>query len=142
MTSFIPEVVDEKGQKVTGPELEAVLKTVTNLAQTAQLARIRRSLEREHVEGKVVEITLDATEERQTFELLNEGPGIPWATVLFRNTGPDEVIIAINNAFRSFRLILDESTSIDLTKADQRVEEIYYWCARGETATIRVRGKY
>ena len=140
--SFIPEVFDEKGQKVTGPEMEAVLKTVTNLAQTAQLARIRKSLEREHIEGEVVGITLDATDERQVVELLNEAPGIPWATVFFRNTGPDDVNIAVNDAFKSFTLIKNEGTSIDLTKADKRVEKIYYWCAPSETATLRVRGKY
>ena len=141
--SIIPEVVDETGRKITGPEMEAVTGLVTQLAQLAQLARIRKSLEREHVEGKVRPLTLSATDELNYLDLKDNWPYIPWATAYFYNDGPDySVFISINNPYEWYEVKNAEDYSVDLLKADRRIEIVYYKCDSKETASVRAVGKY
>lgn len=141
--SFTPEVVDDEGNKVVGPELDAVLKLTIEMAQVAQLARIRKSLEREHVEGKIDDRTLNATDHLQWLDLINTYPNTPWATAYFFNDGPNPVYIAVNEmSDRVIPLNRRETDRLDFTKADRRIEIIYYWTNPGNTATVRAKGKY
>lgn len=140
--SILPEVVDETGRKITGPEMETVTGLVTQLATLAQLARIRKSLEREQFEGKVDVITLSATDEQDCFNLLDSWHYSPLITAFIINDGPNSVNIAINDPYPWLKIKINESRTLDHTRADQRIERIFYKCSSGETASVRVEGEY
>ena len=141
--SVIPEVVDETGRKITGPEMEAVTGLVTQLAQVAQLARIRKALEREQFEGRVDTMTLSATDSQAVLDLLDRWPYSPLVTAYITNDGPKyDVLIAINDPYRWMTIKNSETRTIDHTKAKRRIERIYYKCNSGETASVRVEGEY
>lgn len=140
--TFIPEVVDETGKKIVGPELEAVTQLVTQLASLAQLARIRKSLEKEEFEGKIDDRTLNANDQLQYIDLIKRHPNTPWATAFCLNDGPNSVYITINDVYPTTPIRIAEGASFDYIKADRRVEVLYYWCDPGNTASVRVKGKY
>lgn len=140
-------VVDEEGKEIVRPD---VVQAVVQLASLAQLARIRKSLEKEEFEGKVDSKTLDATDRPWGVDLVSQPPYRAWSTASFFNDGdistspPGEttVYISINRPSYPVTLKYGESYSVDFTKADRRIEFIYYWCALGETASVRAVGKY
>jgi hypothetical protein len=140
--SIIPEVVDETGRKITGPEMEAVTGLVTQLAQVAQLARIRKALEREQFEGRLSKKTLSLTGEVDYIDLLEEPPHKAWITATFYNDGADTAYIAINKDYDYSELRISEELPVDFSHADERIRRIYYKCDPGETASVRVVGKY
>lgn len=140
--SILPEVVDKTGKPITGPEMETVTGLVMQLAQLAQLARIRKSLEREQFEGKVDTITLSATDEQACFNLLDRWHYTPLVTAFILNDGDDTVQIAINEPYAWIEIKLNETRTIDHTKADRKIQRIYYKCQAGETAAVRVEGEY
>jgi hypothetical protein len=140
--SIIPEVVDEEGRKITSPEMEAVTGLVTQLASLAQLARIRKSLEKEEFEGRLAKKTLSVTDSPQWINLLEESPHKAWITATFYNDGGDTAYIAINKDYDYIELRDTEELPIDFSKADERIRLIYYKCNPGETASVRAVGKY
>lgn len=133
------KVVDDEGREIVRPD---VIQAVTQLASLAQLARIRKSLEKEEYRGLQDSRTLSATDAYQVEDLVKEYPFIPWATASFINDGTDAVYIGINRQAGATRLENGESYEADFTKADRRIELIYYWCDPTETASVRVVGKY
>lgn len=134
------KVVDDEGREIVRPD---VIQAVTQLASLAQLTRIRKSLEKEEYRGAQDSRTLDATDAYQVEDLVKEYPFIPWATASFVNDGPVyAVYIGINRQAGATRLDNGESYQADFTKADRRIELIYYWCDATETASVRVVGKY
>lgn len=140
--SIIPEVVDETGRKITGPEMESVTGLVTQLASLAQLARIRKALEREQFEGKVDTITLSATDEMACLNLLDRWHYTALISAYFANDGLNTAYIAINEPYAWLKIKINETRTVDHTKADRRIERIYYKCDPGETASIRIEGEY
>lgn len=137
----IPQIkVIENGKEIVRPD---VVQAVVQLATLGQLTRIRKSLEKEEFEGIEDPRTLNATDQLQWIDLINDHPNIPWATTYFFNDGPLwPVYVAINDPAKSAPLNVGESYSADHIKADRRIEIIYYWCDTGNTASIRVVGKY
>lgn len=133
------KVVDDEGKEIMRPD---VLAAVTQLATLGQLTRIRKSLEREHFEGKIDARTLSASYEMGFIELLKCWPHTPWTTATFFNDGPDTVYIGINDMHPYATLEKGDTLPADFTKADRRIEIIYYWTNAGETASVRVVGKY
>jgi hypothetical protein len=133
------KVVDDEGKEIVRPD---VLQAVVQLAQLGQLVRIRKSLEREHIEGKLLSVTLNATEEYESLDLIKTHPFAPLATGSFVNKGPDPVSLAINKQRPFHRLDKGDSIPVDLTKADERIYFIEYRCDPGQTASIRALGKY
>lgn len=133
------KVVDEQGREIVRPD---IIQTVTQLGSLAQLVRIRRSLEREQVYGLTDSRTLSASDVQDFTNLLEVAPYTSLATATFVNDGPDSVYLAINRS-RPFHLLKKgESVPADFTKADQRINYLEYYCDSGETASIRVLGKY
>lgn len=131
--------VVEDGKEVVRPD---VINAVVQLGTLGQLARIRRSLEREHFRGKLDNRDLKATDEYQHINLIDDWPNTPWASAYFFNDGPNGVYIAINRN-RPFRhLASKEDLRLDFIKADKRIEFIEYYCDSGETATLNALGKY
>jgi len=144
----IPQIkVIEDGKEVVRPD---VLQAVVQLATLGQLTRIRRSLEKEEFEGIKDDRKLSATDQLQWIDLINYHPNVPWVTAFFFNDGdistdpPGKVTvyIAINDTYSPSEIKKGESLNLDFLKADRRIEEIYYWCDTGETASVRVIGKY
>jgi hypothetical protein len=133
--------VIEDGHEV-GPLPPGEMQEIIQLAQLGQMVRIRKSLEREHFQGKVDSRDLNCTEERQFVDLTMNWPEVPWATASFHNYGPNTAYIGINDTAMEHPLEIDEDFSVDLTKGDRRIDVIYYWCGKGETALLRVVGKY
>lgn len=134
------KVVDDEGNEIVRPD---VITAVVQLAQLAQQVRIRKSLEREEYQGKQDSRTLYATDAYQVEDLVMGYPGIPWVTASFvNNDGSDTVYIGINRRSGFATILEGEPYQVDFTKADRRIELIYYWCDTGGTATVRVVGKY
>ena len=157
--TLIPEVVDDQGNPVVGPPLDAVLNRVSNFAVLANMARIRRAAERDNstllairaaverdfVKGELFSPTLAASGSLQMLDVLNNPlnyPLLPLATVTFFNDGPDPVFIRINESVNQFMLNNADNIFVDFSKADKRIVLISYWCSTGQTASVRMIGKY
>ena len=131
--------VVENGKEIVRPD---VIKTVVELGSLGQLVKIRKALERDHIQGKQDPRDLEATEEPQHVNLVDDWPNTPWATAYFFNRGPNSVSLAINKARPFVELRPGEDQELDFTKADSRIWFIEYECASGETASLKATGKY
>jgi hypothetical protein len=138
----VPKIIDEEGNKIVGPEMEAVIGLVGQMAQLAQLARIRKSLEKEEFEGNVDHRDLAATDQLQWIDLIDRFPNTPWVSAFIINDGPNDALLAINNAYSWIRIKHRETRTVNYSKADRRIEIIYYQCDPGNTALVRVDGEY
>jgi hypothetical protein len=151
-TIVTPKIIEE-GKEIVRPD---ALQAVVQLAQLGQLTKIkkalektRESLEKEEFEGKQYSITLNASDRPKVYDLIRRPPHIAWATASFFNDGDPadptaeiSVYIAINDWIGALTLKKGETHTADFAKADRRIEEVYYWCNQGETASVRVVGKY
>ena len=139
--TFIPEIVDDTGKPLVGPDIDAVLKRVTELAEVANLARIRKSLERQEFKGIADPRVLNATDQMQYVDLLQLAPAA-WISCFIINRGPDMVHIQVNYPFRqaSLNIAPKETRTIDYSHADRRIELLYYQCDPGGTALVEVEG--
>ncbi len=135
-------VVDESGRETVGELDVGMINMVTQLAQLGQMNKIRKSLEREQFQGKLLSITFSATDEYQATDLTKEEPFQPWVTAAFANKGPNSVYLAINHQRPYHKLDSGDTLPADFTKADVRIYFLEYYCDTGETATIRALGKY
>jgi hypothetical protein len=112
------------------------------LAQLTELIKIRRVLENEQFGGNVREVILTCTDHRQQLKS-DDYPFLPeFITVVFFNDGPNTAYISLNDTNLPFTIRLSESHPIDLTQAKQRIQTLYYWCATGNTASVRLQAKY
>lgn len=134
--------VIEDGKETVGELDVGLISMVTNLAQLGQMTRVRKALEREQFQGKLLSVDLEATDAYQATDLTKSDPYVPWATATFRNDGPDAAYLAINKHRPCHLLNKGESLPADFTKADTRIYYLEYYCDSGETATIRALGKY
>lgn len=140
---FLPEIVDDKGNKVVGPQLEAVTDLVTRMAQLAQLAKIRQATEKQNFQGiEDPRNAIVATPTQQYVDLINGEPYQPWISAFFENNGPNDVFIAINDHRKPFRLVPNATRTVDHAYGDKKIEIIYYQCNAGETATFDIMGQY
>ncbi len=142
--SWIPEIVDGKGNRISGPELEAVTGLITGFAQLAQLARIRKSLERRHTQGHKVTVLQSATDQVGIFDVMisQNIPNIPWATLRILNRGPSPVYVSINDIWDWTRIWVNEEFPVDFTEANERIHLVAYKCDTGQTANIQLFGTY
>lgn len=135
-------VVDESGRETVGELDVSLISMVTQLAQLGQMNKIRKSLARQEFQGKLLSVTLPATDVRQALDLTKQDPFEPFVTATFSNKGPNAVYIAINHQRPYHKLDKGDSLPADFTRADKRLYYIEYECDSGETATVRVLGKY
>jgi hypothetical protein len=141
--TFMPEVVDDTGKPLVGPDIDAVLKRVTELAQVANLARIRKSLERQNFKGIADPWKLNANDQVQHLDTINTHPDDPWISCFIINRGPHKVRIQVNDSSqRWFNVGRGETRTIDYSHATERIKYINYQCDPGETATLEVEGVY
>ena len=138
-------IVEQRSDKAFSPVLDPrVLQFVLLDDIAVTLREIKGSLKREEFEGTPDERTLSADSEVKVIDLVKGYPHSPWATAAFANDGPDPVYIVVNGQAKQNvpPLNKNDSTHFDFTKADRKIEIIYYWCDTGKTASVRVRAKY
>ena len=140
--SIMPTIVDDEGNPLEGPEMEKVSSLVMQMAQLAQLARIRKAAEIDIIQGLAVEKTLDCTDGQGSLDLRFVDPSFPWATASFQNLGPDTVFLAVNINNYPKELPAGQVWEVDFSKAKHRIETIYYYCNSGQTAKVLADGKY
>ncbi len=85
---------------------------------------------------------VEATDKLTYLDLINEHPYTPWVSVSFLNDGPDSVWIAINQPTAIYELKAEETASVYRIGAQERISAIFFICAAGEEASIRVIGEY
>jgi len=140
------EVV-ENGHSVSNPRIDPAVMNFLMLASIAhQEIKIRREIEehnrKESFEGKLDIRTLDVTDELQCLSLMEKWPFTPWVSAFFINKdGPDAALIRINRS-DEIKIELGETRTIDHLHAEERITQVYYKCAEGETATLRVEAHY
>ncbi len=139
---LLPDVVDEEGHSVEGPEMERILKLVTGIAQNAQLAAIRKSLQRRNTQGHKKTLVLNVTDQLRSYDVMAFEPYIPWATLHITNMGPSPVDVAINDYYDYTQLWVNVDLPFDFTEADERINYIAYKCDPGGTATIQLVATY
>ncbi len=134
------KVVDETGRDIVRPD---VIQAVTQFAQVAQLVRIRKSLERQDFKGVLDPRVLSATEKKEFLDLITDRPYQPWINAFFVNDGPDTVYFFINRITDTpHTLKSGETITLDHSHADERIDQIFYYCDAGSTASVRVSGQY
>ncbi len=92
--------------------------------------------------GLTDERTLEANRYLQWINLVSDPPYTPWISAAFQNDGPHSVFIAVNNPSEMLEIANGESHQLDMTGATRRIEFLFYKCNIGETASVRVIGKY
>ena len=133
-----PKIIEDD-KEIVRPD---VVDAVTQLAILGQLAKIRKSLQRQEFEGREDPRTLNATDELQFFSLIDRYPNTPWIRAYFINKGPKTVLIAVNYPYDQIELGVWESRLVDRAKADERISTIFYVCNPGETASVSATGEY
>jgi hypothetical protein len=136
----------EDGQRVSSPRMDPSVMNFIMLASIAsQQIRIRRGIEehnrKESFEGKLDPRTLEATSERQCLSLMERWPFTPWVSAFFINDGPNEVYIRINRS-ELVKVKVGETRTINHIHAEERIEQVYYHCDEGETASLRIEAYY
>lgn len=139
-TKSLPEIVDE-----TGKTLDAgvdVMGLVSKLAELAQLAKIRKSLEKEDFSGRVDIRPLASTDVMQMTEYTLDWPFVPLIGAFIINNGPNDVRIAINEPLDWIDIIVTGTRTISHSHAKRRIDRIYYVCAAAGTAAVVIEGQY
>lgn len=106
------------------------------------LRQIEKSQKKEEFEGETDSRELDATDEVQVIDLVDEWPYAPLITAFIINKGPNTIKIGINKAYDWLEIGSDQTRTLSHAKADTRIGRIYYVCDEGETASATVEGQY
>jgi hypothetical protein len=145
MADFAPQVLDDKGNPIVGPALDAVLNRVSSFAMLANMAKIRKAVERKQFQGVINEITLACSGTEGIIDVQERSGAVknpPWVSVVFFNDGPNTAYVGINNRVDFFTVRINESHPTDFGDADNRIHTLYFWCDPGNTASVRAKGKY
>ncbi len=140
----VPEIIYEQSQSVEGPEMERILKLMNGMAQNAQLARIRKALERRQIQGKKFTITFNVTPQVQFYDFLEMNPYTALAKMQLINASQSQaqVYVAINDNFDFSPIWVNAPFNLDYSEADERIHYLVYKCDPGLTGTIRLVGTY
>ncbi len=92
--------------------------------------------------GLTDERTLEANRYLQWVNMISDPPYTPWISAALQNDGPQSVFIAINNPGEMLEIANGESQELSMAGAARRIEFLFYKCNIGETASVRVIGKY
>jgi len=85
---------------------------------------------------------IEATDTLGWIDLISNPPYTPWISAYFINNGPDAVEIGINYPDNRFVMNPGETITVDRSWAQERIGVIFFICAKGERASIRVIGEY
>jgi len=92
--------------------------------------------------GEVEPRVLTITDVTGWVDLVHNPPYVPWISANFFNDGPDTAFLSMNYPSNFTELRIGESLQINLTGAIRRLEVIFFRCNSGQTASVRVVGKY
>lgn len=106
------------------------------------LNKLNEHFKKDEFEGYEDSRTLSVTEKTEALNLVREPPFTPWITGYAFNDGPNTAYIAINYKAEWITIKNKESSEFDHKGADRRIEHIQYRCDPGETAMVRILGKY
>lgn len=107
-----------------------------------QLWEVRQMLEAERSEGKLAPETIDVTETGEEYDA-KKVLGVEFFTADLFNDGPNTVYIRVNQRqAKQVTLNNGESLTLDFTKSKRKIHWLYFRCDTGETASVRVVGKY
>ncbi len=111
----------------------------STLLATQQMAQGLQTLS---YRGKTDSREHTSTETLSWIDLIHDYHCIPWISAYFINDGPDAVEIAVN--YPNDRFLLNPMETITVTRpgAEERIAIIFFKCAEGETAKIRITGEY
>lgn len=104
--------------------------------------QIAQGLQAQAYQGKTDPKEHTATEVLSWIDLIHAYPYTPWISAYFINDGPDAVEIAINYPNDRFVLNPMETVTVTRSGAQERIAIIFFKCAEGETATVRIIGEY
>lgn len=146
---FLPEVVDETGEKITGPQLETVTSLVTQMAQLAQLARIRRTLEKQEAQMEKVPVgrmrpyalTIEGSDIWRMEVKSPKYVGRPCNSATVLNNGPDSVFVCLNDIRDGFQEVLS-GESLDFDFRSPKIERFFFKSTAGGTANLRIPLEY
>ena len=145
--SIIPEVVDEEGNRIVGPEMEAVTGLVTQMAQVAQLARIRKTLERQEAQmEKIPEGRLRPFEKTVTGDTMErweviDDVGQKCSSGTVYNDGPQSCWIALNDIRDGFQEV-KKGESIDFSFKHPVIERFFFYSTAAGEASLRIPLEY
>lgn len=142
---WLPQVEDQNGKPVVGPELDAVTNMMVGYAQLAQMARIRKSVESQNFQGYTDprEVHLSPGNEKYVFDFKNSYPFVPWSYALFENLGPNDASVSINDPFHFFAVHAGAPLKVNrLGATNQRMWVLYFETEAGNTANLNVVGEY
>jgi hypothetical protein len=88
--------------------------------------------------GNLASLDLDSNETPATTQVESAA----WVTASLYNQGPNSAFISFNNQSAYTELKLKETWNISWIGAQQRLSSITVYSNSGETALVRVRGKY
>lgn len=121
----------------------ALLQAITFDDMLVALNRVNQHLEKAEFKGEVDPRVLAVTATIGELKLEENWPFTPWITASFFNDGPNTAYIAINRFFAEWiELRTGEGITIDFAKSDKRIRFINHRCNVGNTASVRVVGKY
>jgi archaellum component FlaG (FlaF/FlaG flagellin family) len=86
--------------------------------------------------------TLNATSTTQWINLISDPPYSPWISASFHNDGPNSAFIGINNPDELHELASGEDYQVNMAGGERRIELVFWKSNAGETASVRVIGKY
>ncbi len=139
-----PQVrVVENGKETVGELDVGLVGMVVQLGQLGQLAKIRKALEREHYKGKIDTREIPVTDQYQFIDLVEDYPNTAWISFFVINHGPNTAKIQINNLYETWlKIRKGETRKVDHSKADERIKQLAYQCAPGETALLEIEAEY
>ena len=111
----------------------------STLPATQQIAQELQTLS---YRGKLDSPEHTSTETLSWIDLIHDYPYIPWISAYFINDGPDAVEIAVNYPNDRFILNPMETITVSRPGAEERIAIIFFKCAQGETARVRITGEY
>lgn len=145
--SIIPQVVDDEGKRIVGPELEAVTQLVTQMAQVAQLARIRKTLERQEAqmekipEGVMRPFIKTITGDTIEMWKVTKDVGQKCNSGTIYNDGPDSAWVCLNDIRDGFQEV-KEGESLDFSFKHPVIERFFFYSTADGEASLRIPLEY
>jgi hypothetical protein len=127
---LLPEVVDDSGKPLVGPDLDAVLKRVTEMATLANLARIRKNMEDRTSVGWTISYNEVVTTRYPPGEGSLDLPS-PAQSISVTNDGLNPVLVGLNENTNPHPLNPGEVQNVDFQA--HRLKRIYLQAVTGNT---------
>ena len=138
-------VVYKRGEpSVPGLEdnIGAILQAVALDDLKVEFYKLNKHLEKQEFEGGEEQRLLSVTEKVEIISFLVYSPFSPLIKLSLHNYGPDTAYYRLNELGDWIPLKMNETDQVNYSGADRRIELLSYKCALGETASVRVLGKY